>query len=101
MSAIGGLVKNITAAVNDKTQNASSLAQAKQLEALLTAIALKNPKELDKDMKRIEARHAAGELSGDNYSELQTIFQKAQAGDWARNLCSTAKHDKSSWTRTT
>ena len=50
----------------------------------MTAISLKNAKELDKDAKRIEERHASGELSDDGYKNLEEIVKKAQAGDWSR-----------------
>jgi hypothetical protein len=55
----------------------------KAFEFLLTAVSLKNSKELDKDAKRIEERHAAGQLSDARYQELQEIIQKARAGNWA------------------
>jgi hypothetical protein len=59
------------------------LKNRRELEALLTAISLKNKKELDKDIQRIEDRHASGELSDESYKDLQAIAKKAQAGDWA------------------
>ena len=59
------------------------LKNRRELEALLTAISLKNQKELDKDIQRIEDRHASGELSDEGYKDLQEIIKKAQAGDWA------------------
>jgi hypothetical protein len=59
------------------------LKNRRELEALLTAISLKNRKELDKDIKRIDDRHASGELSDDGYKDLQEIVKKAQAGDWS------------------
>jgi hypothetical protein len=59
------------------------LKNRRELEALLTAISLKNRKELDKDIQRIEERHASGELSDDSYKDLREIFSKAQGGDWA------------------
>ena len=59
------------------------LKNRRELEALLTAISLKNQKELDRDIKRIDDRHASGELSDDSYKDLQVIVKKAQAGDWA------------------
>ena len=59
------------------------LKNRRELEALLTAISLKNKKELDKDIQRIEDRHTSGELSDDSYKDLQEIVKKAQAGDWA------------------
>ena len=39
------------------------LKNRRELEALLTAISLKNKNELEKDIQRIEDRHNAGELS--------------------------------------
>ena len=58
------------------------LKNRRELEALLTAISLKNKKELDKDIQRIEERHTSGELSDESYKDLQAIVKKAQAGDW-------------------
>jgi len=59
------------------------LENRRELEALLTAISLKNQKELDKDIKRIDDRHASGELSDASYKDLREIVKKAQAGDWS------------------
>lgn len=59
------------------------LRNRREVEALLTAISLRNQKELDKDASRIEARHASGELSDLPYRTLQDIIKKARAGDWA------------------
>jgi hypothetical protein len=59
------------------------LKNRRELEALLTAISLKNRKELDKDIKRIGDRHASGELSDVGYKDLQEIVKRAQAGDWS------------------
>ncbi len=58
------------------------LKNRRELEALLTAISLKNKKEVDKDIQRIEDRHNSGELSDAGYKDLQAIVKKAQAGDW-------------------
>jgi hypothetical protein len=55
----------------------------RELEALLTAVSLKNKKELAKDAKRIDDRHALGELSDPNYNDLRGIVEMARAGDWA------------------
>jgi hypothetical protein len=54
----------------------------KELEALLTAIVLKDPKELEKDAQRIDQRHDSGELSDASYRELWEIITKARARDW-------------------
>ena len=55
----------------------------RELEALLTAVSLKNKKELEKDARRIDDRHASGELSDASHKELMDIVVKARAGDWA------------------
>jgi hypothetical protein len=52
------------------------LKNRRELEALLTAISLKNAKELDKDSKRIDDRHSSGELSDDSYRDLNEIVKK-------------------------
>jgi hypothetical protein len=62
--------------------SARELKNRQEFEALLTAIALKNKKELDRDAQRIAARHASGELSDAGYKDLQEIIEKAHAGDW-------------------
>ena len=59
------------------------LKNRRELEALLTAISLKNAKELDKDIKRIDDRHASGELSDGGYKDLGDIVKKAKAGNWS------------------
>ncbi len=57
------------------------LKNRRELEALLTAVSLKNAIELEKDSKRIEARHASGELSDAGYKDLEKIVSKARSGD--------------------
>ena len=59
------------------------LRNRREVEALLTAISLRSRTELDKDARRIEARHASGELSDVPFRTLQEIIKQAQAGDWA------------------
>ncbi len=59
------------------------LKNRRELEALLTAVTLKNRKELDRDAERIAERHTAGELSDAPYRTLQEIVEKARAGDWS------------------
>jgi hypothetical protein len=59
------------------------LKNRRELEALLTAISLRNQKELDRDIKRVEDRRASGELSDQSYKSLRAIIEKAQGGDWA------------------
>ena len=59
------------------------LKNRRELEALLTAVSLRNKSELEKDIKRIDARHDSGELSDQGYNDLQEIVKKARAGDWS------------------
>jgi hypothetical protein len=59
------------------------LKNRRELEALLTAVTLKNKKEVERDARRITERHTAGELSDAPYQALQEIVEKARAGDWA------------------
>ena len=56
----------------------------KVFEMLLTAISLKNPKELEKDAKRIDERHAAGILSDARHRDLTEMIERARAGDWGK-----------------
>jgi hypothetical protein len=55
----------------------------RELEAVLTAVSLRNKKELEKDAKRLEDRHASGELSDASHTELMKIVDTARSGDWA------------------
>jgi hypothetical protein len=56
---------------------------ARAFEALLTAVSIKDPKELEGDARLIEARHDSGELSDANYRGLAEVIEKARARDWA------------------
>jgi hypothetical protein len=55
---------------------------ARAFEALLTAVSLRNEKELEADARAIDERHASGELSGSKYREILEIVEKARAKDW-------------------
>ena len=57
--------------------------KSRAFEALLSAVSLKNRKELEKDARLIEERHAAGELSEARHKDLRAIIEKARAGDWS------------------
>ena len=56
---------------------------ARAFEDLLTAVSLKREKEVEKDAKIIDERHAAGEISDEKYRELAEIIEKARAKDWS------------------
>jgi hypothetical protein len=55
----------------------------RELEALLTAVSLRNTRELEKDARRIDERHTSGQLSDARHGDLQAIVEQARKGDWA------------------
>jgi hypothetical protein len=56
---------------------------ARAFEALLTAVSLKNAKELEADARLIEERRASGGMSEGKYHDIQQVITKARANDWA------------------
>ncbi len=62
---------------------AREVENARAFEALLTAVSLKNSRELESDAATIESRHRDGLLSEASYRTLAEIIAKARAGDWA------------------
>ena len=54
----------------------------KAFERLLSAISLKNVKELEKDVQAIEVRRKEGGLSEQRYADLLEIIGKARQGQW-------------------
>jgi hypothetical protein len=56
---------------------------ARAFEALLTAVSLRNAKQVEKDAREIDARHASGEMSDATHAELREVIDRARAGDWA------------------
>jgi hypothetical protein len=75
-----GLVLAVTGCGREPSQR--ELHNARAFEALLTAVTLKNDKEMEKDAKTIAERHGAGELSDGKYREISEIIEKARAKDW-------------------
>ena len=63
--------------------SARALKNRQEFEALLTAVALKNETELEKDAKRLDARRASGELSEARFKDIQEIITQARNGHWA------------------
>jgi hypothetical protein len=80
-SIVAGMILTLAGCSGEPSQR--ELRNRREFEALLTAVSLKNPKELEKDAGRIEARHTSGELSDAPYQALQGIIRKARDGDWA------------------
>ena len=79
MTMLAGLLITLTGCGEPSVRE---LENRRDLEALSTAVSLKNKKELDSDARRIEERHTSGELSDNGYNDLVAIVKKAQAGDW-------------------
>jgi hypothetical protein len=81
LAALISLATTLAGCGGEPTQREVKNAQA--FEALLTAVSLKNAKELEGDAKLIEERHAVGDLSAAKYRELGEIIAKARAKDWS------------------
>jgi len=79
-TALAGLILTLVGCGGEPSTR--EVQNARAFEALLTAVSLKNERELEKDAKLIDERHAAGELSDGNYKEIQEIVEKARLKDW-------------------
>lgn len=53
------------------------------MDAILTAVVIRSPKELSKDKELLTTRQEAGKLSKDGFSMLSEAISKAESGDWA------------------
>jgi hypothetical protein len=52
------------------------------LDAILTAITMKNASWLEQDAALVERRHQAGQLSDWEHDQLLSIVETARGGDW-------------------
>ena len=52
------------------------------LDAILTAVTLKNARLLEEDAKQAKARRDTGQLTDEEYRGMEGIINKARAGDW-------------------
>lgn len=59
------------------------LLNRKVLDAILTAITLRNLPELERDVKLLDERRAAGQISQPHYKMLQEIVAAARCDDWS------------------
>jgi hypothetical protein len=55
----------------------------RELDAILTAITIRNSRLLEDDAGRIKARRDAGQLTDEEYRGMEAVINKARAGDWA------------------
>ena len=53
------------------------------MDAILTAVVIRSPKELSNDKELLNARHEAGKLSKNAFSNLSDAISRAEAGEWA------------------
>jgi hypothetical protein len=53
------------------------------LDAILTAITMKNSRLLEESANRARGRRDAGQLTDEEYQGMEAIVAKARAGDWA------------------
>lgn len=54
------------------------------LDAIMTAITLKNRRLLDDSADRARARHEAGQLTDTEYQAIEAFVEPARGGDWSR-----------------
>ncbi len=80
-AAFLGLMSTMAGCGGEPSQREVRNAQA--FEALLTAVSLRNDKEVEADSRLIEKRHDAGEMSDAKYREIEEIIRKARSRDWA------------------
>ncbi len=52
------------------------------LDAILTAITMKNTRLLEESGKQTKARHDAGQLTDEQYQSMEAFIIKARSGDW-------------------
>ena len=52
------------------------------LDALLTAITMKNSRLLEEGAKRAKARRDAGQLTDEQYQGMEGFINQARGGDW-------------------
>lgn len=52
------------------------------LDAILTAITLKNTRLLEESAKRAKARHDAHQLTDQQFQQIDAFIDKARKGDW-------------------
>ena len=53
------------------------------VDAILTAITMKNTRLLDAGIRRAQARRQAAQLTEDQLAGMESFASKARAGDWA------------------
>jgi hypothetical protein len=55
----------------------------KAVDAMLTAITMKNNRLLEESARRAQARRAADQLTEEQYQGMEAVIKKARARDWA------------------
>lgn len=62
--------------------NETSRENRRLVDAVLTAVTMRNSDELSKDKELLAARQAAGQLSTKTHSTILRIIEKAERKDW-------------------
>lgn len=62
--------------------NETSRENRRLVDAVLTAVTMRNSEELSKDKKLLAARQAAGQLLTKTHATILRIIEKAEAKDW-------------------
>lgn len=55
----------------------------KAVDAILTAITMKNSRLLEEGAKRAQARRTAGQITEEQYQGMEAVIKRARARDWA------------------
>lgn len=79
-TALLGLVLFISACGGPTPQDRDN---RRLLDAILTAVTIKNARLLEDNAKRAKERHDAGQLTDEQYRGMEAIIHKARQGDWA------------------
>jgi len=77
----GGLLLVLVAGCGEPS--ARELKNRQRFEALLSAVSLRDGRELEKDARLLWELRASGALSAAVFGEIKPIMDKARAGDWA------------------
>src|ERR1700722_2832356 len=77
------LVSLVLLALGQRDPTPQERDNARATGALLTAVAMKNPRLLEESAKLAKQRHDAGQLTDAQYQGMEAVINKARAGDWS------------------
>jgi hypothetical protein len=53
------------------------------LDAIITAVSMTNERWLAEDEQLLQTRHAAGQLTDEEFQQLEAVIGRARDGDWS------------------